>query len=142
MLTKRISILPLLLGLLAAGLTACGDGAPPEDEVKSKYTGMFCDGFYKTELKADGSYWARRTMRGPVTGAPVAERCAGNYTFVHEKGLWKIVFAKSTDNSNELVSCEGEQVIWQKEGGYSLQDSVPTIKDLFEGKALIKDNCE
>jgi hypothetical protein len=142
MLNKRIIILPLLIGLMAAGLTACGDGAPPEEEVKAKYTGTFCDGFYKTELRADGTYWARRTMRGPVTGAPVAERCEGKYTLVHETGLWKLVFEKSSENSNQLVSCQGEQVIWQKDTGYSLQDSTPSIKDLFEGKTLIKDNCE
>jgi hypothetical protein len=130
----RKLILPAMLALMTGLLAACGDGAPSEEEVKSRYSGLFCDGFYKTELKTDGTYSARRT--------PVAERCSGNYKFVHEKGVWKLVFEKSTDNSNQLVSCEGEQVIWEKEKGYISSDSLPEIKDLFEGKTLRKDNCE
>ncbi len=138
----RKIIFPALLALMAGIMASCSDGAPPEEEVKDRYEGLFCDGWYKTELHKDGTYVARRTTPGFATGAPVAERCTGKFKLVHETGVWKIVFEKSTDNSNPILSCQGEQVIWEKETGYVGADSVVEIKDLFEGKTLRKDRCE
>jgi hypothetical protein len=140
--TMRKYLLITLVTGISVLMTACSDGAPAEAEVRTRYTGLFCDGFTKLELKADSTYYSRRTTRGFATGAPVAEHCEGRYSFKKEGGNWIVVFARSTENSNQLVSCSGEQVIWEKDKGYIGTDSVPELKDLIGGLVVRKNECD
>lgn len=138
----RKYLLITIVSGLAVLASSCSDNAPSAEEVRARYSGLFCDGFTKLELRDDSTYYSRRTTKGFATGAPVAEHCEGKYSFRKESGKWLIVFEKSTDNSNKLVNCSGEQVIWEKEKGYIGRDSVPELKDLIGGLVVRKNECE
>lgn len=75
---------------------------------------------------------------------PILESCEGSYSFHEneETGNWEIRFEKSTKNSNPLVSCEGIQVIWKKEGGYVSDSTATVLKDLIQGVEVTKDDCD
>lgn len=126
-----------VLSLICVGilfsLSACGPKGPAVEELKPKFVGEYCGpDRHKLVLKEDGTYVNQVTTRSPYTGAPLIERCEGNYTFVQEGGEWFVSFDNSTKESSIMVHCDAKKVlIWNAEGGYVVGDTLPELVDLM-----------
>ena len=144
---KNMKKLLLAFSLLTFILSGCGGvQAPEESEVLAKIRGEYCseDG-YKLLLKDDNTYYNQRIQKSVYTGAPLLERCEGKYSLSldSETNTWKLVFEKSTENSNPIVTCSGEVLVWEAEKGYLLGgDSAFVLTEMFDNKQVTKNSCE
>lgn len=135
----------LCFSALSLFLIGCGGSSgPDENELKSRFVGQYCDGHVKLWVNEDGSYKSQQARRGAMSLTPILESCEGKYSFHNneETGNWEIRFEKSSKNSNPLVSCEGIQVVWKKEGGYVSDSTATVLKDLIQGTDVTKDDCD
>lgn len=144
---RNMKKLFLAITVLTLTLAGCGGVQPPEEsEILSKIRGEYCsnDG-YKLLLKDDNTYYNQRIQKSVYTGAPLLERCEGKYSLKLDESsnTWVLVFEKSTENSNPIVNCSGEILIWEAEKGYLVgEDSSFTLTEMFDKKSVIKNNCE
>ncbi|WNJ16143.1 hypothetical protein [Pontibacter sp. G13] len=129
---------------LALAITACGPTPPTEDMVRERIVGSYCDGFtYRLEL-TDSTYRNRKMIRAVLSNSLIPESCNGTYQLVYENSQWVIQFAKDDRPNNSFFNdCEMDMVIWNKEEGFigGEEDQI-TIKDLFDGKTLVKGTCD
>jgi hypothetical protein len=139
----RTFYLPLILLAAIAGLQSCS-GSPSDDEIKTKLAGTYCNGRHKLELHNDGTYMNQRFHKGALSGTPVMERCEGTFKIEWDKKEdgYMLVLEKSTESSSPITHCDGSrQLVW-KAGKYTVNETKPMLKEMFDNLEVTKDNCD
>lgn len=132
-----------IAALIILAISACGPPPPTEQEIKSRFTGLYCNGTNRLEINEDATFLCSRVKKSFLSNKPMTEVCRGDYEWVFEEEpeQWKIVFTK-TSGKNSLANCSGERVLWTKEGSWTAGPTEVSIPELFEEKNVVKGTCE